>query len=243
MSEALRQHYLNALGIVQYVPRDAPAADFDQELPQNADAVPASFEDAPALNEMPQEVKQVVSPRRHLADLDLETERKPEPVIQPKVASSDVEIAEPQKRIELRLALWQLGDDMLICSELEGQVPQRGEMQLLGNILQAIGRGDYPLPPFDVIEWPPANLPAAGGELEVRDFMHTLLQARLSQRPVRHLLLMGEDLQRWVLPQASDLSENQRFADAQVLHTPSLPKMLQTPLRKRDAWQVLRTLC
>ena len=63
-------------------------------------------------------------------------------------------------------------------------------MQLLTNILNAVGCGIHRLTQMDLVEWPPYPN-ADGDEDEVREFLATLLQAKLTAKPVKYILLFS----------------------------------------------------
>jgi uracil-DNA glycosylase len=114
------------------------------------------------------------------------------------VAQSTVTSSEPETAIELRLALWQPSDELLVCSSVEDSLPDPEQILLLGNILQTMGQGSSQLPQMDVVEWPPyPNM--AGGESEVREFLATLIQARIDSKSAKIILLLGDAAAQWLL--------------------------------------------
>jgi uracil-DNA glycosylase len=118
-------------------------------------------------------------------------------------------------------------------------------MQLLTNILNAIGCGISRLPQMDLVEWPPYPN-ASGDESEVREFLGTLLNARLAKKPVKSILLLGDSAANWLL--SSDLNEQKgsgRVALSEqttALLLPSLSSMIENPQQKAVAWKLLQLL-
>jgi DNA polymerase III psi subunit len=154
-------------------------------------------------------------------------------------------VAEPEVDIQVRFALWQASDDLLVCSAVEDSLPDPEQILLLGNILQVMGQATGPLPQMELVEWPPyPNM--AGGESDVREFLATLIQARVDSRGAKIIMLMGDDPVKWLLSeqQKAGVTNGQVDAFGQVtaLLLPSLKMMIDQPGCKRDAWQTIRFL-
>jgi hypothetical protein len=152
----------------------------------------------------------------------------------------------PTELIDVKFSLWQPNSEVLVCSGVEGALADSDQMQLLTNILNTVGCGIHRLPQMDLVEWPPYPN-ADGDESEVREFLATLLQARLKTRPVKHLLLLGEAAADWLLsPQQR--SEQSGFgslaltSETTALLVPSLSSMIDTPQLKASAWTVLKSV-
>ena len=154
-------------------------------------------------------------------------------------------VAEPEIDIQVRFALWQASDDLLVCSAVEDSLPDPEQILLLGNILQVMGQATGPLPQMELVEWPPyPNM--AGGESDVREFLATLIQARVDSRGAKIIMLMGDDPVKWLLSeqQKAAVTNGQVdvFGQVTALLLPSLKMMIDQPGCKRDAWQTIRFL-
>ena len=123
---------------------------------------------------------------------------------------------------------------LLVCTLVEGELANRAEMELLTNILNAIGCGIKQLPQMELVEWPPyPNAP--GDEAEVREFLAMLMEARLAKNPVKSDLLLGDGAANW-LPNPDAEQQISR------LQIPSLGEMIAQPQLKAVAWQRLQSL-
>ena len=239
MNQSQQAYYLKTLGIVQYVPRDSiavahePAEEFnqppvaaivDRQSVDVAARINLNF-DAPAAN-------------KKAARSD-----SPNSSVEPTVASAP-EIA--AALIEVKFAFWQPSAEVLVCSAVEGALADADEMQLLTNILNVLGCGVKFLPQMELVEWPPYPN-AEGDESEVREFLSTLLQAKLNNRPVKFVLLMGDAAADWLLsPQQRTEQASQSHlslsADTTALLVPSLKSMIDNGQHKASAWQVLKSI-
>lgn len=240
MSESLRQHYLQALGVVQYVCREAllqvDKAVLDSPLTAVAEALVSTAQDtAPQVKSD----RDLATAQKPCGPVDL-GEFRPSPSPRPDVdLTPQPAAAEP---LHVKLALWQVDEQILICSDVSEQLPGRSEQRLLVNILRAIGCEVNRADNFELVEWPlQGNVFPHGDEQsgqdpksEVREFVATLLQARFSARPVKQLIVLGDDALQW-LPQV----EHSTVANLQFLTVPSLSQMIQTPSSKADAWATL----
>ena len=148
--------------------------------------------------------------------------------------------------ITVQFALWQPNAEVLVCSVVEGPLADADEMQLLTNILNATGCAVSRLPQMELVEWPPYPN-AEGDESEVREFLSTLLQAKLNNRPVKFILLMGDAAADWLLsPQQRAEQASQSHlslsAETTALLVPSLKSMIDNGQHKASAWQVLKSI-
>jgi hypothetical protein len=176
------------------------------------------------------------------------TDSKKNRSAKPKVAVSKPSVVEdtpPQTAIEVSFSFWQASEELLVCSAVEGALADTEQMQLLTNILNAIGCGINRLPQMDLIEWPPYPN-ASGDETEVREFLGTLLNARLAKKPVKSILLLGEGAANWLLsPDLQQQKETRRVAFSEqttALLLPSLSSMIENPQQKAVAWKLLQLL-
>ena len=242
MQQSQQAYYLQTLGIVQYVPKDAVLV---------VDEVPAGAFNDPSLEAAEAVINRKtidVAARMNLNFDEPVAAKKASRAISPtKPAVSATSVPEaPAALIEVKFSLWQPNSEVLICSAVEGPLADVNEMQLLTNILNAVGCGIHRLPQMELVEWPPYPN-AEGDESEVREFLATLLQARLTARPVKHILLLGEAAADWLLsPQ--QLSEQPNFGhlslteETTALLVPSLHSMIATPQLKATAWQLLKSV-
>ena len=241
MDPSLQHHYLQTLGIVQYVPRDTVYKDIEapgdiETKPENAATQPEPTTGKPA--NKPLDVAALVN-----LDLDAKPSAqvsKTTPVKAPKQAPKQAPKSAPQEdsqaatNIEVKLSLWQATGDLLVCTLVEGDLADRAEMELLTNILNAIGCGIKQLPQMELVEWPPyPNAP--GDEAEVREFLAMLMEARLAKNPVKSVLLLGDGAANW-LPNPDAEQQISR------LQIPSLGEMIAQPQLKAVAWQRLQGL-
>lgn len=211
----LREHYLQTMGIVQYIPKDlaievmvdnsvAPEADNAEikELPQNN-------------NEKTPIDKSAVHAER----------------------TDDTEVP-----LALKFVFWQPTDQLLIATTTDEQLPDGQQVNLLAKIVAAIDNQSSGLPQFDVITWPP-HPSMQGGEHEVREFIATLIKSRLAAKSTKLLLVLGQSAQNWLFSkqQRSACDQGLLPIDSEVtaIIVPSLEQMLKKPQLKRDTWQII----
>jgi hypothetical protein len=248
MVNALRNQYLQKFGIVQYVGKD---------LPLVAPASPAAGAPGTGAEIGNSADKQ----RKSMAELvNIGLEDKPSQVAKPTVPSDSVaaslapqkesepakaETLQPAEDINLRFALWQASEKLLVCSSIAEQLPEPAQILLLDNILLAMGQSGGPLPQMEMVEWPPhANM--RGNEDDARGFLATMLKARIDSKGAELLLLLGEPAAQWLLnkEQRDAVSNGQVDILGQVtaLLVPSLQDMIDKPECKRQTWQTIRYL-
>jgi len=251
MVNALRNQYLQKLGIVQYVGKDlpvvapaaAPAAEVsgvapeigqsgsaDKQRRSMAELVNIGLGDKPPKVATPSE-----SPESEAQTLIAQQESKP----------AKAEILQPAEDINLKFALWQASEKLLVCSSIDDQLPDPAQILLLDNILLAMGQGDGPLPQMEMVEWPlHANM--KGDEAEVRGYLATMLKARIDSKGIELVLLLGDPASQWLLneQQRGAVSNGQVDILGQVtaLLVPSLQDMIDKPECKRQTWQTIRYL-
>ena len=234
MTNALRNQYLEKLGIVQYVSKDLPVV---AAAPTGADSTEA-IDQSVVLETNASDVQ-----KKSMAELvNLGLEEKPEPAPASQVVASST--ASPTE-IELKFALWQVNNNLIVCSDIEQQLPDPQQILLLGNILAAMGQEVGQLPQMELVEWPPyPNM--QGDEAEVREFLATLIKARIDSTKAEILLLMGDAAAQWLLTekQKAAVSNGQVdvFAQVTALLVPSLQAMIDLPECKRQTWQTIRYL-
>ena len=250
MQPSQQAYYLQTLGIVQYVPKDAAfTVDEAPAVALNDPSLEPSLDAFIEQSEAPVDRKTIDVAARMNLNFD-------EPVVTKKVSraapvekpalSASTEPKVAAELIEVKFSLWQPNAEVLVCSGVEGPLADGDQMQLLTNILNAVGSGLHRLPQMELVEWPPYPN-AEGDESEVREFLATLLQARLSAKPVKYILLFGEAAADWLLS-PEQRSEQPSFGhlalteEITALLVPSLSSMIDTPLLKATTWQLLKSV-
>lgn len=244
MDPSLQHHYLQTLGIVQYVPRDTVYKDIEapgdiETKPENAVTQPEQPPSRPATK--PVDVAALVN-----LDLDAKPATEVSRSASKKVPkSSPKEDSQPATNIEVKLSLWQATEDLLVCTAVKGDLADRAEMELLTNILNAIGCGIRQLPQIDLMEWPPYP-GAAGDKADVMEFLSMSLETRLAKNPVKSILLLGDTAANWLASadagQQSDTVKLALSSETSALLIPSLGEMIAQPQLKAVAWQRLKSL-
>ena len=240
MDPSRQHHYLQALGIVQYVPRDTVYEDVDapgdiETKPKNRATQPEQATSRAAAK--PVDVAALVNLK-----LDAEPVAKG---VKPPPQKALEEDSQPATNIEVKLSLWQVTESLLVCTLVEGELANRAEMELLTNILNAIGCGIKQLPQMDLLEWPPYPN-AAGDEAEVREFITMSMEARVVKNPIKSVLLLGDGAANWLTSEdagkQSDSGKLTLSANTNGLLIPSLGEMIAQPQLKAVAWQRLQSL-
>ena len=228
----LRDYYLSNLGIVQYVPSEFCVVE---------QAIPAT---QPAIEEKPAVDKQPPAAQPSLAEKVPATVQidvaGPEDTAKP---AAPVETAAPEPELRFRISYWQLAD-ILVFSALDyGQNPPQDQHQLLGNILQAVGRLSAPLSEPELMDWPLVPSAPAGAD-EARSMFSSFLKARIEQSGARWVLVMGSRAREFLLAGAGP-AEGGRVPlteQCEAVLTPGLDEMLADPACKRTTWQSIRFL-
>lgn len=229
---SVREHYLQRLGIVQYVSKDSNSALLDEvhKAPTNAKRTPV---EKPARSSSILEAigESTVSPKSSASTRKAKVEQKQTP---------------EKVSINLRFALWQATDDILVCCVIKEPMPDPKEIKLLTNIIIAMDNQVSKLPNVDVISWPPHNN-MQGDEAEIRDYFATIINTRVKAKASSKLLLMGEEAQDWILSaEQKKQTEEGSVAIADnltALIVPSLQDMLDQPDLKRLTWRVISRHC
>jgi|GEM_PF-1059626 len=145
-----------------------------------------------------------------------------------------------QENISFTLACWQVSDEVLVINGFaHGERANRTQLELLANILRAIGQLPASLPAAELIEWPlspGAESTLAGAKTQLSMF----LLGRQQVRPYRCLLAMGDASARLLAKDAAASPPDS--GSAETIFMPSLQTMLAEPLCKREVWQALRHL-
>lgn len=209
----LREHYLQTLGIVQYIPKDLA----DEVVVDNSVAPEA---DNAEIKELPQ------------------NNNEKTPIDKSAVQAERADYAEVP--LALKFVFWQPTDQLLIATTNDEQLPDGQQVNLLAKIVAAIDNQSSGLPEFDVITWPP-HPSMQGGEQEAREFIATLIKSRLAAKSTKLLLVLGQSAENWLFSkqQRSDCDQGLLPIDSEVtaIIAPSLEQMLNQPQLKRDTWQ------
>ncbi len=233
MTPELRNWYLSNLGIVQYQPKgEEPVS-----LPFHA---PSSSED---VSSVAFSAKEEAASTLKFAD---EAENSTSQATEEPAFGSKPALA-IDEAVSFRLACWQPCDDLLVFNQLPtGVNPEPEELQLLSNILRAIGRLPDGLPAPELIDWPMSH----GGEtdeLAAHSMLSVFLDTRITKRGVLWVLLMGEVATKLLSPSEKAYSElvgaiEDISGGAKTIVVRSLQDMLKAPDAKAETWQVIKSL-
>ena len=175
-------------------------------------------------------------------------EKSAAPIIQqaaqPTIVEQTSEQIVEQENISFTLACWQVSDEVLVINGFaHGERVNRTQLELLANIVRAIGHLSSSLPAAELIEWPPSLKSSPGAESTLagaKTQLSMFLLGRQQVRPYRWLLAMGDEPAR--LLAQDDGASPAEAGSAETLFIPSLQSMLAEPLCKREVWQALRHL-
>lgn len=233
-STKLRDHYLQTLGIVQYVPRDL--------IPEVV--VDSSVEERPEENTVFVKSLESESSQQSTIEALLNDDNQNAAVIK----KSATAFKSPEKhqqqtdKLILQFVLWQPTDELLIVTAVDHELPDSQQLELLNKIVIAIDNQVSGLPQFDSVNWPP-HASMQGGEQEAREFLSTLISTRLAAKPTKLLMLLGESAQHWLLSseQKNSIEDDlvQINSDVTALIAPTLNDMLSQPQSKRLTWQAI----
>lgn len=263
MNESVRLAYLSALGVDGYMPRwilpAAPAA-VACALPQ---VVVADQESSPAATPasghlLSGRAQAEVAVPSGVGDVLGELGVEPMPEV---AAVAPVKVdRSPATEVIPRFALtiWRAGDELMVVDSRQSQLALPTD-RLLANILIALGYRTSGLSKGEVLRWPifenqvlDSNAEQQG-EAAARDMLHAYLDGHLMLKPVKHLLLMGSDAARYILP-ADNVDDGQVFDclvgksfviedfSVTAIVTHSLADMLQFPKLKAATWQAIQPL-
>lgn len=275
MNELQRQQYLDALGVDTYMPRwelpHAPASvACDVSFIPSELGVGTAVASQPAVNDAapkvagPAVTAPAVDPAHQgasssssvLAVLSGEKPVKktaPAVEVEVKAATAAVEndlVKSPEDSEPVpafALSIWRISEDLMVIDSRQAQLALPTE-PLLINILAALGYPRQPLPKTEVIRWPMVDNPFVGQtEADAREMLEAYLDGKLLTHPTKHLLLMGDDAARYILPaeQGDDVvgkSVELPQHKAEAIVVPSLTDMLQDPITKRLTWQAIQPL-
>lgn len=266
MSE-LRDWYLNALGVVRYVPRagngaeiEAPYKDEDQSWGSSEPA--SSFESsvesiAGATPASPAAVKAAVDATAALRESlqsgsgDSGAATSPRTVNTTEISQGSTRAnAEPSPATAalenedakpFRLAFWQPSSALVVLSALPpGARPSQAQQDMLANLLKAIGELGEALPAVEWIDWPLAKQPSISAS-SAREFVETFLDVKHKLQHFSTVLLMG--CGHLTLDHSKGIGKSQTLrCSATGIVTHSLDAMERDPGLKRQTWEAIRHL-
>ncbi|MBQ0719021.1 MAG: hypothetical protein KBT88_11670 [Gammaproteobacteria bacterium] len=170
----------------------------------------------------------------------VEPKQAPAPIKQQQVQPDAQGLPVELESIHTTLACWQVSDEVLVINGFaHGERANRTQLELLANMMRAIGQLAANLPAAELIEWP-VNPGAESTLVGAQTQLSMFLLGRRQVRPYRCLLAMGDDPARLLAK-----SEGAQAGESDTVETiflPSLQAMLAEPLCKREVWQALRHL-
>lgn len=226
MDEALRLHYLDAMGITGYVAR----APLPGALP--SPALQPSAAEAENVAAAPVRVSQLLA-----ADPAL-SKPKPQhvPAATSTVAATPV-AASASPVFQCQLAIWAV-DDLLVLADMPRL--DNSQQQLLRNILQAIGRNQSALPAVKQFSWPIPQRKDRSLEA-ARDHFQGMLDGGLLQKDLRQVLCFGS-VAAMLLVTDDGAEPVAQYKDWPVTTVCDLHEMLADPSRKAGTWRALQVL-
>jgi DNA polymerase III psi subunit len=232
----LRDHYLQTLGIVQYVSKEHA----DEVVVDNPDDPVAESPKIENTNEKPS-VSGVTQQSAIESILQVKTEEKSNKSAT-KEAKPSAELPQNTTPLALRFVFWQPTDELLIATAAEDQLPDHQHIKLLTKIVAAIDSQVSKLPQFDVVNWPP-HASMQGGEKEAKEFLSTLVSSKLAAKSTKLLLILGDSAENWLF------AANQKKAvkdgllsispEVTALIVPTLEEIHSQSQSKRDTWQTI----
>ncbi|MCB1668911.1 MAG: hypothetical protein R3E73_07205 [Porticoccaceae bacterium] len=242
MNQQLHNWYLSVLGITQYIPRESASVLAASQSPAIKVEADTSVEPGD---------QQVYSKRKPgpRITIDLNTSETEKPAAPVTVTDSSA-ITQATPAARFRLACWQPSDDLLVIDSLEpGEQPGAERTQLLVNILRSIKRMPDTIAQAELIDWP-VSANSQSTEAGARALLSVFLDARIKQRGVCWVLLMGEMAAMYIgetgIGEAGANftvgSHRELSGGAKAVLTHSLQNMLDAPACKADTWQAIRFL-
>lgn len=241
-SEIQRREYLQAMGIVQYVPRwILPGAKTSVHLAPPVEQ-PLPVAEPPAEMPAPAAPRVLETVVTGLVDA-LAPARKPRLPAEEKPVESAAAAAAAAAP-HFALSIWRPSAAlMVIDSRPSGQALPTDA--LLHNMLRAKGIATAPAA-ADVLRWPPLAGQATDTWAAASEMTLAFLQARLELQPAAYLWLLGECAYRAVVaagkPYGESLGQalNLESLGTLALVLPSLSDMLRQPHLKAVTWSAIR---
>lgn len=259
MNEYQRQSYLTSMGIENYMPRwrlalaplpvacELPAASaipsvvVDEEVHSSSQTDTSSRERSSGLDK-PVMVADV------LRDLTLDQSKKNASV---KLEPESIKPSAPPLNVKtipaFSLSIWRPQNDVLVIDSRNTQLALPTEL-LLQNIFRALyGAHSHP-GVEDVLRWPLIDNTFVSRTVDdARSVLQVWLEVELERRPVKQLLLMGQNAAQYFLDAEDSYDallfhsiDLPRFS-SRALIAPSLVELLQKPEQKPKLWRALQS--
>jgi hypothetical protein len=244
-----RLRYLQAMGLVSYIPRRIlPGAKPSEQCdwPEGL----AVFDTLADTLHKPDKASGSVD-ESVFARLQRDLAGKEKPASKRKDVSDDaahdtkaLQSVNPESRAELiqfQLTLFQPRPDLLLL--VKAQEMESKHIQLLKNILFAIGIKQTELVPLDNFHWPPALRPSSGQAVRgtnknlpaAQETLHALLEGYQRKMDIKQILMFDQRLGNMLFPET--------VAKAFPLYVlPGLQDMLNDAHHKKICWQQIRHL-
>ena len=226
MRENLRSQYLKTLGIIEYLPKYWETdSEENQEIVTKIDQKNKNNDSAqsPQLTDFG-----VISNNETILENDL---------------SDRLSIPMNELSVEVKLVVWRPVDEILVCGEVDAELPNSHQIELLTNVVAAIEGKKNRLPQFEILQWPPYNK-VQGNKREAIEFISTFLSAKLETGIIKLVIILGDSAKDWILDskQQADLSDGHLKIRGTIdlVIIPSLKSMIDEPVLKRNAWQTLK---
>lgn len=259
MNEYQRQSYLTSMGIENYMPRWRLAL---APLPVVCVLPAASTIPSVVVDEVIQSSSQAETPLREkssgldkpvmvadvLRDLTLDQSKKNTSI---KLEQDNIKPATPPSSIKtipaFSLSIWRPQNDVLVIDSRNTQLALPTEL-LLQNIFRA-AYGAHSQPGVeDVLRWPLIDNTFVSRTVDdARSVLQVWLEVELERRPVKQLLLMGQNAAQYFLD-AEDPYDTLLFRSidlprfsSRALIVPSLVELLQKPEQKPNLWRALQS--
>ena len=249
VNELQRLEYLKAMGVDAYVPRlQLPGALASKlcAVPHIEEPVPAEFV-AASLHSMPAE-KVPFAAKGHAAAahalfVDDHDNRVRKPVAASTMAPAEIQQTS-QDAPQFSLSIVRASNLLIIDAGLEGHVNPQDYLQLLHNMLFALGAGKQQLS-IDAFVWPMnKNNQIDQGEIAARQTLGAFLAKQAEQMSKRYFLVMGDLACRYVSRDPLPVGEFVKYGqlDVQLIRTQSASQMLTEPRVKLEVWRDLGPL-
>lgn len=261
MNELQRQAYMEAMGVDCYMPRlQLPGAAVSQQcvLPDLALPMTIVADDAKDVSAVPAATVQAraassgASESSRAIQALFEQPSKAESLAQGRSASSIDEAvdfiksaaAKKQTVPSFSLSILRGSHIMLIDNAIPGHIDPNSYMQLLQNMLFALGLGKQQLS-LDAFSWPMShNSQVDQSKSAAIQTLEAFLSKRVEQDNITYLILMGETAGQYLdiefAPDAG-LGKHARLP-VQFVQTHSAGLMLDQPLLKPQVWEQLQPL-
>jgi hypothetical protein len=258
MNEVQRQAYLRAMEVDSYFPRLKLPGALASTLCQLPDISEASVVDASLLADVETVPAEVINAEpvnkaggSRVAALQALLGDKPSAPVKKKIVAQPESIegavadTEQQTQSTPHFSLSIIrGQNLLIIDEgLQGHVNPSEYLQLLHNILVAIGAGKQQLS-IDAFVWPMVkNSPLDQSEVAARETLVSFLSKQCLQLGAKYIVLMGDTAARYISEELA-VGELVAFSSipVQLIHTISAGSVLADSALKPQLWMQLQAL-